>query len=201
MRERFPYIRGRRRQITRRRREGDFTFAKDIPGKLRDSLGENKVMPDSIPDDEHPLAPLRHAVALRINLLKIDRVTRAEKRLHRVTNMQPAIVRQQAFDILHDEPFGPDAFEQPDVVTNQRIARVFARLHPSAAKSLTRRATQQNVEFTRAETDFVQQQLRPEVANIRYFTRFFGKVAPIGLHRIAVDVRCKSDIETRLLEP
>ena len=97
-------------------------------------------MPDAIPHDEHPFTPLRDAVALSIYLLQIDRVTCVEKCLHCISNMQPAIVCQQPLDILHDEPFGSNTFEQANVVPNQRIPRILARLHTRAAKPLTWRA-------------------------------------------------------------
>ena len=106
-----------------------------------------------------------HAVSLRINLLEIDGIARVEERLHRITPMQPAIVRQQPCDILHDEPFRTDAFEQPDVVLNQQIARVLAGLHPGTAKPLTRGATQQDVEFTRKEATLGQQHFTPGSAH------------------------------------
>ena len=143
-----------------------------------------------------------NAVTLSVNLLDIDHVTRFQKQLHRVTNVPAAGIGQKSFNILHDKPFWPNAFEQPDVMAQQKIPCVITGFHPRAAESLTRRPAQQDVQFAALKTTTLQYRFRVECADVQLFHKESrqncGDTIPPGRRQYPPHNKCRSPpVETR----
>ena len=85
-------------------------------------------------------------------------------------------------------------------MAKQRIARVIARFHARAAKTLARRAAQQHVEFAGIQPDALKHGGGGELPDVRRLARSSGEIAAIGLHRVRVKVGGKPNVVAGLTE-